>query len=72
MAGPGTPPALPLPPPPYPKATPGGRRLPPVPPPAPRVRDLPPVPPRRVSRWVPGPDDTQLIPVLPAVPRPVG
>ncbi|MDP9430347.1 MAG: murein biosynthesis integral membrane protein MurJ, partial [Actinomycetota bacterium] len=64
-------PPLPLPPPPYPKATPGGRPLPPVPPPAPRVRDLPPVPPpRRASRWVPGPDDTQLIPVLPAVPRP--
>jgi putative peptidoglycan lipid II flippase len=72
VAGPETPPALPLPPPPYPKATPGGRPLPPVPPPAPRVRDLPPVPPpRRASRWVPGPDDTQLIPVLPAVPRPV-
>jgi putative peptidoglycan lipid II flippase len=71
VRGPGTPP-LPLPPPPYPKATPGGRPLPPVPPPAPRVRDLPPVPPpRRASRWVPGPDDTQLIPVLPAVPRPV-
>jgi putative peptidoglycan lipid II flippase len=72
VAGPGTPPAAPLPPPPYPKATPGGRPLPPVPPPAPRVRDLPPVPPpRRASRWVPGPDDTQLIPVLPTVPRPV-
>ena len=72
VAGPETPPAAPLPPPPYPKATPGGRPLPPVPPPAPRVRDLPPVPPpRRASRWVPGPDDTQLIPVLPAVPRPV-
>ncbi|MGY1637088.1 murein biosynthesis integral membrane protein MurJ [Geodermatophilus sp. SYSU D00742] len=29
-------------------------------------------PPRpRAARWVPGPDDTQLIPVLPAVPRPV-
>ncbi len=70
MAGPGTPPALPLPPPPYSKAPPGGRPLPPVPPPAARVRDLPPVPlPRRTSRWVPGPDDTQLIPVLPAVPR---
>jgi putative peptidoglycan lipid II flippase len=70
VAGPGTPPALPLPPPPYPKATPGGRPLPPVPPPAPRIRDLPPVPPpRRASRWVPGPDDTQLIPVLPAVPQ---
>ncbi|MGY1823633.1 murein biosynthesis integral membrane protein MurJ [Geodermatophilus sp. SYSU D00079] len=28
-------------------------------------------PPRpRAARWVPGPDDTQLIPVLPAVPRP--
>ena len=72
VGGPGTPPALPLPPPPYPQAPPGGRPLPPVPPPAPRVRDLPPVPPpRRASRWVPGPDDTQLIPVLPAVPRPV-
>ncbi|MGY1681368.1 murein biosynthesis integral membrane protein MurJ [Geodermatophilus sp. SYSU D01176] len=72
VAGPGTPPALPLPPPPYPRATPGGRPLPPVPPPAPRVRGLPPVPPpRRTSRWVPGPDDTQLIPVLPAVPQPV-
>ncbi len=70
VAGPGTPPALPLPPPPYSKAPPGGRPLPPVPPPAARVRDLPPVPlPRRTSRWVPGPDDTQLIPVLPAVPR---
>ncbi|TFV62103.1 murein biosynthesis integral membrane protein MurJ [Geodermatophilus sp. DF01-2] len=73
VPGPGTPPALSLPPPPYPKASPSGvRPLPPVPPPAPRVRDLPPVPPpRRASRWVPGPDDTQLIPVLPAVPRPV-
>ncbi|ADB77609.1 integral membrane protein MviN [Geodermatophilus obscurus DSM 43160] len=72
VAGPGTPRGLPLPPPPYPQAPPGGRPLPPVPPPAPRVRDLPPVPPpRRTSRWVPGPDDTQLIPVLPAVPRPV-
>jgi putative peptidoglycan lipid II flippase len=70
VGGPRTPPALPLPPPPYPKAPAGGRPLPPVPPPAPRVRDLPPVPPpRRASRWVPGPDDTQLIPVLPAVPR---
>ncbi|MGK5113561.1 murein biosynthesis integral membrane protein MurJ, partial [Geodermatophilus sp. CPCC 205506] len=41
--------------------------------PAARVRPLPPVPPPRprAGRWVPGPDDTQLIPVLPAVPRPV-
>ena len=70
VAGPGTPPALPLPPPPYRNTPPGGRPLPPVPPPAPRIRDLPPVPPpRRASRWVPGPDDTQLIPVLPAVPQ---
>ncbi|HYX94516.1 MAG TPA: murein biosynthesis integral membrane protein MurJ [Geodermatophilus sp.] len=70
VPGPGTPPARPLPPPPYPQAPAGGRPLPPVPPPAPRVRELPPVPPpRRASRWVPGPDDTQLIPVLPAVPR---
>ncbi|MFW3171571.1 murein biosynthesis integral membrane protein MurJ, partial [Geodermatophilus sp. CPCC 206100] len=41
--------------------------------PAARSRPLPPVPPPRprAGRWVPGPDDTQLIPVLPAVPRPV-
>nr|WP_208383193.1 murein biosynthesis integral membrane protein MurJ [Modestobacter marinus] len=59
----------PLPPPPagYPAARPVGDRpadaarrraaLPPVPPPA------------RPRRFVPGPDDTQLIPVIPAVPR---
>ncbi|MCZ2821438.1 murein biosynthesis integral membrane protein MurJ [Modestobacter sp. VKM Ac-2977] len=59
----------PLPPPPagYPAARPAGDRsadaarrravLPPVPPPA------------RPRRFVPGPDDTQLIPVIPAVPR---
>jgi putative peptidoglycan lipid II flippase len=48
------------------------RRPPPVTP-ASRARPLPPVPPPRprAGRWVPGPDDTQLIPVLPAVPRPV-
>ncbi|MCZ2815449.1 murein biosynthesis integral membrane protein MurJ [Modestobacter sp. VKM Ac-2984] len=63
-------PPRPLPPPPagYPAARPvgdpvsgdGARRraaLPPVPPPA------------RPRRFVPGPDDTQLIPVIPAVPR---
>nr|WP_239522644.1 murein biosynthesis integral membrane protein MurJ [Geodermatophilus sabuli] len=74
VPGPATP-ALPLPPPPYPKATAGPRPMPPVPPPAPRVRRLPAPPPpprpRTTSRWVPGPDDTQLIPVLPPVPRPV-
>ncbi|WP_233517654.1 murein biosynthesis integral membrane protein MurJ [Geodermatophilus marinus] len=73
----------PLPPPPYPQApaTPGPgtaaglaapapRPLPPVPPPVARARPLPPPPPpRRPARFVPGPDDTQLIPVLPAVPR---
>ncbi|MGY1640369.1 murein biosynthesis integral membrane protein MurJ [Geodermatophilus sp. SYSU D00703] len=38
--------------------------------PAERGRPLPPVPPPRPrARFVPGPDDTQLIPVLPAVPR---
>src|SRR5918998_1047511 len=66
------PPARPACPPPSARPPPrpaGGPRRP-VPPPAPRVRELPPVPPpRRASRWVPGPDDTQLIPVLPAVPR---
>jgi putative peptidoglycan lipid II flippase len=36
----------------------GGRRIP-----------LPPVPPPARRRFVPGPDDTQLIPVLPPVPR---
>jgi putative peptidoglycan lipid II flippase len=71
VPGPGTPPALPLPPPPYPRVP-----APPVvsmPAPASRARPLPPVPPPRprAGRWVPGPDDTQLNPVLPAVPRPV-
>ncbi|MGY1770233.1 murein biosynthesis integral membrane protein MurJ [Blastococcus sp. SYSU D00813] len=76
-------PATPLPPPPYPvvadPADGTGMRPPvvplrPVPPPAVRRdrpvrsdRPLPPVPPPR-PRFVPGPDDTQLIPVLPAVP----
>ncbi|WP_409329402.1 murein biosynthesis integral membrane protein MurJ [Trujillonella humicola] len=78
------PPATPLPPPPYPvvpdPADGTGMRPPvaplrPVPPPAVRRdravrsdRPLPPVPPPR-PRFVPGPDDTQLIPVLPAVPQ---
>ncbi|HEX2073903.1 MAG TPA: murein biosynthesis integral membrane protein MurJ [Geodermatophilus sp.] len=56
------------------------RPRPPVPPPAPRpaespvraARPLPPPPPPARGRWVPGPDDTQLIPVLPPVPRPAG
>ncbi|SFL61965.1 murein biosynthesis integral membrane protein MurJ [Geodermatophilus ruber] len=78
--------AAPLPPPPYPKAPPAAkapppanpaasRARPPVSPAAERIRRLPPPPPpppvRGRNRWVPGPDDTQLIPVLPAVPRPV-
>jgi putative peptidoglycan lipid II flippase len=51
--------------------------LPPVPPAgvarpvARQQRPLPPVPPPARRRFVPGPDDTQLIPVLPAVPRAV-
>ena len=77
-------PATPLPPPPYPvvhdPADGTGMRPPvaplrPVPPPAVRRdravrtdRPLPPVPPPR-PRFVPAADDTQLIPVLPAVPQ---
>ncbi len=77
--------STPLPPPPYPvvpdPADGTGMRPPvsaplrPVPPPVERRdrpvrpdRPLPPVPPPR-ARFVPGPDDTQLIPVLPAVPQ---
>ncbi|MGY1690122.1 murein biosynthesis integral membrane protein MurJ [Geodermatophilus sp. SYSU D01105] len=82
VPGPATP-ALPLPPPPYPqvpRAVPAdGPRVPeqarpaasrPTVRPPGRSRPLPPVPPPRPrGRFVPGPDDTQLIPVLPAVPR---
>ncbi|MGY1744655.1 murein biosynthesis integral membrane protein MurJ [Blastococcus sp. SYSU D00695] len=75
VAGPGQPPAgdggrpAPLPGPP-------SAPLRPVPPPVSREqrpvpldRPLPPVPPPR-RRFVPGPEETQLIPVLPAVPSP--
>jgi putative peptidoglycan lipid II flippase len=65
--------------PPVPLAPEGRRPLPPVPAPSasrsaatpqPRQRPLPPPPPPATRRrFVPGPDDTQLIPVLPPVPR---
>jgi putative peptidoglycan lipid II flippase len=52
---------------PTPAEAPAARAVPPPGAARPR-RVLPPVPPPR-RRFVPGPDDTQLIPVLPAVPR---
>ena len=58
----------PVPPPAAPPAAPVARAVPPPGAARPR-RVLPPVPPPR-RRFVPGPDDTQLIPVLPAVPQP--
>ncbi|MGY1811253.1 murein biosynthesis integral membrane protein MurJ [Blastococcus sp. SYSU D00820] len=59
----------PVPPPPPPVRREPIQHAPAEPPAVPRARPLPPVPPPPPrNRWLPGPDDTQLIPVLPPVP----